>query len=311
MRRSLDGQHRQDAFTGIRAYEAKWVGQKFGWAVDLAASMPAYSSGAVPLASEYEFGLHSVLHTDEKTLSEKELSQWLDVAALWRLCPEAAVGQVRDALAGAIGQECSVVAQMTADDAVVRRILPLLGSLTVEARGDALGASMPWAASPDGRARVSERRRLFGPIWRYYLKHPETDNHTLAGVANSILRSAGQPEMGFRELQGAQAGIADAFTFSGLAKLNPTTARACGAFVDGARRLHNAIASSEPNNGVIADAYGQMNDLWEQSLHVRAVGVLMADAAEQAGCVEQLGRSLTVVIRPRDGSKAQVVVVTS
>ena len=75
--------------------------------------------------------------------------------------------------------------------------------------------------------------------------------------------------------------------------------------------MHGALAMSAPNSGVIDTAYGLMNDLWEQSLHVRAVGVLVADAARTAGCLDELGRSLAVTIKPSDGAKAQVMVVTS
>ena len=146
---------------------------------------------------------------------------------------------------------------------------------------------------------------------RYYLKHPDTSPGTLAGVADSFLRDAGHSLLAFRERQGVEAATSDPFTFAGLATLNPTTSSACLNFVEGARRLHGALAVSAPNSGVIDTAYGLMNDLWEQSLHVRAVGVLVADAARTTGCLDELGRSLAVTIKPSDGARAQVVVVTS
>lgn len=54
-----------------------------------------------------------------------------------------------------------------------------------------------------------------------------------------------------------------------------------------------------------------MNDLWMQSHHVRAVGTLIVDAAWTLGCLEQLGRAVTVTIRPSAGAKARTFVVTS
>ena len=234
VRRSLDRQHRQEAFSGIRGYDGKWVGQTFRWAVDLTASMPRFSAGPVPLVSEYQFGLHTLLQTDEKKLSARELEQWLDVLALWRICPEGDVAQVRAALQGAVGQPCSVCAQVTAGDEVVRRLLPLLANLGSDELGDALGAAMPWADNPDGLARASQRRSLYGPLWKYYLKHPGTSPGTLAGVADSFLRDAGHLLLAFRERQGVEGGSSDAFTFAGLATLNPTTSSACLNFVEGA-----------------------------------------------------------------------------
>jgi hypothetical protein len=86
----------------------------------------------------------------------------------------------------------------------------------------------------------------------------------------------------------------DPFSFAGLVRLNGDTAADCTAFARGARFLQSNIDSGAKNLSTIDKAVGEMNDLWTQSHHVRAVGVLVLDLAERAGQLQDVTRTMTI-----------------
>ena len=96
-------------------------------------------------------------------------------------------------------------------------------------------------------------------------------------------------------------------SFAGLTQINGDTHGACEAFTRGARILQTALTSGARNQKTIDKAFGEMDDLWTQSHHVRAIGAYLVDAAERAGVLSAVTRTMTVQAAGLD----KTVVVTA
>jgi hypothetical protein len=94
-------------------------------------------------------------------------------------------------------------------------------------------------------------------------------------------------------------------SFAGLINLNGDTHGACDAFTRGCRILQTAISSGARNQRTIDKAVGEIDDLWKQSHHVRTIGAYLLGAAEKAGVLADVTRTMTV---EADGLEDTVVI---
>jgi hypothetical protein len=280
----------QESYLGARGYRGSWVGETFEWSVDLRADMKTYVRE--PLVNDFTFGVHLAWLAQQRSLSPQELDAWLDSAAIWRVLTDSSVSEIRQRLEGAIDADAEVSVHLTVPNSVFRSILPRLAAASPEQFAGALAAAMPWMDSSEARANASRRRLVYGPLWATALQHPELRKEELAKLAAERLKATGHTEMVTRET--ALLNSSDPFSFAGLTRINGDTRAVCQAFSRGAAILQSAIDSGARNRQTIDKAFEQLNDLWAQSHHVRAVGVHLLDHADSVGQLSEVTRTLIV-----------------
>jgi len=280
----------QEAYLGARSYKGNWIGETFEWGVDLKADMKDYVVGP-PLVSDYSLGIHLLWTATQKDLSAAELEQWLDSALLWRVIRGEDVVDIRGRIAAALGKAATASVQLTIPNAAVRGALPALAGAPLAAFAPALAGAMPWM-NTSGRVSALMRRQLYAPLWTAYLENPFESQKTYADVAFDHLKKAGHEETAVRERLGASG--SDPFSFAGLIHLNDRTPQDCEAFTRGATILNSAITSGARNQKTINKAVAEMDDLWAQSHHVRAIGWYLLDAIERTGFLANVTRTMTV-----------------
>jgi hypothetical protein len=291
----------QESYLGARGYKGSWAGESIEWGVDFKADMKDYARE--PKVSDYSFGLHLLLATEQRSLEADELEEWLDAAVIWRVVREADVPDMRGLLANALTKAASVSVQVTIPDAVLRSMFPALASAESVAYAPSLAAAMPWIKDSPARSSASRRRQIYSPLWMSHLRKPDQSVATLAARAAARLKAEGHEELVLRET--AVLSNPDPFSFAGLTRINGDTRRVCDAFTRGVGILTTAIETGARNRKTIDKAVQEMNDLWTQSHHVRAMGVYLVDAAERVGQLREVTRTLTV--QPGPGSETIVV----
>ena len=277
----------QDAYQGARSYEGTWIGETFRWGVDFKADMKEFARE--PLVSDFGFGLHLYWLDDQKELSGMELEQWLDSAVIWQVIRDVDLIDVRARLAPALGDKATLSVQMVIPNSALRSMLPLLASPSADAFAGALAAAMPWMNSP-ARASANQRAALYGPLWSSFIQSPERPMPELRNMAAKHLGKHGHQDMRVRELMSGT----DPFSFAGLTRLNGDTIDACNKFARGMHILNTSIQSGARNQKTIDKVYGEINDLFAHSHHVRALGILLADVAGRAGVAGSVTRTMTV-----------------
>ena len=288
-RRNIRGKL-QDSYLGARGYTGQWIGERFGWTVDLKADMPAFAVHDTPLVTEYDFGIHLVWTANQKKLSADECEQWLDSAIIWGVVPEHDLDVARERLGAMVNQQCDVALQVAVPDDALRAMLPAIASAAAASFAPALATAMPWHAG-GGRTSAARRRELYAPLWALYLREPHSSPADLSRAAATHFETRQLRDLAFIE---RRFDTARPFTFAGLVELNGDTHAACRAFTRGFSIIQSAIAAGAPNNKTIDKAFGAMDDLWTQSHHVRAVGAYLIDAASDAGVLRMINRTMTV-----------------
>ena len=285
----------QESYLGARSYTGSWVGEKSEWGVDLKADMKNYS--AEPLVNDFSFGIHLLWLSDQEDLSAGELEEWLDSGVVWRVFREQDVIDTRARLLSALSRRCSLNVQLTIPNSVVRAVLPLLAASPIESFAPALATAMPWMKVSDARQSAARRRQLYAPLWTMYLAHPNHAQGQFAAAAERHVKKAGRTELILTERTPEGP---NPFSFAGLTHINGNTLGACAAFTRGCTILNTAINSGARNRKTIDKAVGEMDDLWQQSHHVRAIGVYLLDAVERAGVLPDVTRTMTVEVDDTD-----------
>jgi len=296
-RTDIDGRV-QDAYQGARSYEGTWIGETFRWGVDFKADMKEFARE--PLVSDFGFGLHLYWLDDQKELSGVELERWLDSAVIWHVIREVDLIDVRARLAPALGDKATLSVQMVIPDTAIRFMLPLLASASADGFASALGAAMPWM-NATARSSATRRSALYGPLWSSFIQSPERPMSELRNIAAEHLSKHGHQDMRVRELTPGT----DSFSFAGLTRLNGDTIDACNKFARGMQILNSSIQSGAKNQKTIDKVYGEVNDLFAHSHHVRALGIHLADVAARAGVAGSVTRTMTV----QSGKTGDVAVV--
>lgn len=300
--RRRDLQNRlQESYLGARLYTGKWIGETMQWGVDLKADMKDYA--AEPRVNDYSFGIHLLWTAEQDELSGVELEEWLDSAVVWRVLGEQDLVDIRARLAAALDQRASLTVQLVVPNSALRVLLPALSTAPIEAYAPALAVAMPWMKIAPARSSATIRRHAYAPLWSLYLKDPHRPLQFYARAAADHLESTGHRDMVVRETVLASA--TDPFSFAGLTAINGDTSRACEAFTRAVQVLRTAIGSGARNQKTIDKVCAEMDDLWQQSHHVRAVGAYLLDACDRHGVLAKVTRTMTVA---GDGLAGTVVV---
>jgi hypothetical protein len=191
----------------------------------------------------------------------------------------------------------SLNAQITIPNSVVRTVLPALAASSVESFAPALALAMPWMKISDARQSAVRRGELYAPLWAMYLEHPDHSQGEYAAAAEQHMKEAGRTELVLTERTPFGP---NPFSFAGLTQINGNTRDACAAFTRGCSILNTAINSGARNQKTIDKAIGEMDDLWAQSHHVRAIGAYLLAAAERAGVLSDVTRTMATDIGGTD-----------
>jgi hypothetical protein len=306
---------RQHSFLGVRAYAA--TGEpKPKWSVDFAAEMPAFSrSLSGPLMSEFQYGLSFAWFEDTKKLKDDTLDEWLDLAVLWGACTESELPRHRETLAEALKKKCSIVAQLTLPPEAFGIVRERVAAAEATELGASLGAAMPWM-NLAGRQSVALRRRLYGPLWASYLADPDhmhRSGRDFSQAARQHLGAQGFEPLGNLErmYQITPTRSGDPLTFAGSIDLQPSTIQNCHDFFNGVRLLQTNVLSAAPAAHVMGRVFEQMEELFGQHLHVRALGGYLLEVARATGVLRHTGRSLAFTVAGEKDAAGQVFVIAS
>ena len=302
----------QRSFVGTRAYRE--VGADLdNWGADLSASMAGYSRAPVPLVSEFETGVALNWFEADKKLDADTISQWIDLAVLWGALADGDSERLRDALTDGLRKKCSVVAQITCPHEAFSIMRTRIAAAPFKEIGASLGAAMPWSDEP-GRQSVMLRRRLYAPLWEAYLSNAGNENRSgrdFAEMARRHLTAQGFENLANMERLYASTTLPhDGNVFCGLIDLNPGTLQNCRDFFAGVRRLNLDFLAGAPDNDTFAHVFGEMQNLWRQSHHVRAVGAYLLDIARATSALKHVGRAMSITLGVGTPSE-QVIVVGS
>lgn len=290
------GQDRRELTTVTRADAANrtmtrsYIGSggysrtKLTWAVDFAADLHAWT--ARPLVRDYELGLHLAWTRDRQTFDAVDLDDALDFAALWRICPEPSLDWLRGQLAGALGRAAEWSFHLRVSDEALRPMLRMFGSMVPRDLAGAAAAALGRQWVPP----VSERRRLYAPLWRALLESPDSFN--LDTVVRSAQALPGRPALADRERWTADRRIYDAGTVAGIVAYDTDWPDAAGRFLRGCRLLADASDSSAADDGTIPEAYRHLVPFWTESHYVRTLGAALTDAAGILGRSTGVERTL-------------------
>ena len=305
---------RRIAYDGLRRYDAEWNGDKVSWHADFKAEMKSFS--ASPTTCDFDYGLSFNWTWEEKELSEGELRQCLDNAALWRVIRPGSVAEAAALFEGRFGEKATVALEFKLEGDDLKALLPAALSPAEavildgqELKGDrkldfygahALAAAMPYNELFAGRREQEFRVRLYRPLWLLYFADDSKSASAYASDASNHVRTkgGGVPDfMGLAEYErGPQAG-----TFSKMITLhagglgNSGVHRNWNRFVKGLKALNSLVQKAscvQPD--AVEKAFDDLRQFWHQSLYMRAAGAFLLDRAERQGMLDRVERSLTV-----------------
>jgi hypothetical protein len=288
VRETIDGQ-RQESYLGLRQYDGGDSAGRATWSGQFSAAMRGFNLS--PTLSQFDVGIHLLCRQQSRRLSEDDVDRFLDAATIWAAVTPDQVSTLRRMLVEHVGRSCDATVQLlvadTAGQPTLRRVLA--GAASAPAIASALGEAMPWRAGTVGRTSVAVRRNLYAPLWQAYLDAPQTSPESLAATASHHLD--GQ----FGDLARLERDYRDSRpdTFAGLAELDANTPACAAAFTNGMETLRRAIDADAPSQPTVQTVFDTLAMFWEQSLHVRAAGVHLLDAARAAGIFDQVQRTAT------------------
>ena len=295
-RRSAENQL-QLSYVGTRAYRNEDQ-DKDAWSADLSASMPTFSRAPVPLVSEFQTGVAFNWFEDHDKLNDDTLGAWIDMAVLWGAVSNDEAARQREQLStSTLKKKCSFVAQLTFPHQAFAIMRTRIAAANVKELGAPLGAAMGFMREA-GRDSVVLRRRLYGPLWEFYLSNPDHADRSgrdFAETARQHLAKQGFANLASREqIYGGSTKAGDETVFCGLIDMNPHTMQNCRDFINGVKRLNLDVLSTAPDHGNVERVFEEMENFWRQSHHVRAVGAYLLDVAKATGVLVQVGRSISI-----------------
>lgn len=316
---TIDRQHQRMAYDGMRSYEGNWNGEVTKWTVDFKAEMKNFSRGASPTTCEFFYGLSLRWDWGEKSLSETELKEYLDAAALWRVISPGGVGAALAKLSDRVGKKADVSLEVTIDHNALRFLLPLAANPPEsvvwdgkEATGDrkidafgvkALARAMPYNELYTGRRDIKHRETLYTPLWVSYFNSDTRPIGDFASEAARHIERNGSDVPDFRELAFQERqGQNFTGTFASVIALQQGGAgtasihRNWNRFVVGLKNMAELVRmqNCRPHEQ-IEQAFNDASQFFKQSLYVRALGVFLMDCAERHNMVGDpaIKRSLT------------------
>jgi hypothetical protein len=314
------------AYDGMRKYEGEWGKDKFEWLIDFKADMTKFSSGKEPLASEFDYGLHLLWKWTEKKLSDEELTEYLDHAIIWKVIDPADVGDIRskvNKIQGKIGnnEKTTITIDFKFNNDSFRKLILKLEPHDQKLWAKALGKAVPWLSGKRAREDTDNREKIYAPIWEKYFDDPEAFAINWKDYINTELRKV----PGGKEMRNYELGIfptkpkEDPHTLIGLIWKNSEkisgdysgTLYRWNEFAKGVEIIQKALEGKSVDNSyrAIENAFGNMVKLWNQVLHVRAVGAYLMDFAEKNPEIfSQVERTLIIEFPDKD---KQIIVSTS
>lgn len=290
--------HRRHAYIGERSYQEAGAKAPM-WSVAFAAEMPAFTSEPVPRVADFDVALSLVWHEEKKKLDEKTLARWIDLAALWGALDEGRLDAAFESCREFLKLPATGVVQLAIPHGVFDRVVATLASRETEVLAAALAAAMPWTSEDTGVRGPLGRRRVYEPLWRQVLmSDAQVPGRLLAARAFDQLRAQGATRLANRErlyqIASERSSVNDASCFGGLVDLNPRTRAQCQAFTHAIVTLQEKRVSGAPDADVVPRVFEQLEDLWTQSLHVRAVGAHLLDAAQSSGVLGSINPSFSL-----------------
>ncbi len=263
-RTSLDG-FRLITSKGTRRYDEKKIPQNdFTWIVDLKAQMHEFLE--TPTSRDFDYGLHYAVMLERTALSANDIERILDFASMWDVCaPDPSM------FAEAIGQKGTLRVQMLFERDELEATLAAFGDL--EGWAEPLGAAMPYMSSFSERRTHAARASIYSPAWEHWL----AGSLFSAGDWAALLRPSIRSGLFLLEERALPASFAWTIGHG-----HPQLRSRLGAFVRGARALHNAM-TTEQNAEAIGEAYALLQRFWSQRLYVAASGRYLIARAKAAG----------------------------
>jgi hypothetical protein len=103
----------------------------------------------------------------------------------------------------------------------------------------------------------------------------------------------------------------DPTTFAGSIDLQRSTIQDCHDFFNGVKTLQTAVLSASPAAHAMGHVFEQMEHLFGQHLHVRALGAYLLDVARITGAAKHAGRSFALTVAGERNAPGQVFVIAS
>lgn len=289
------------AYLGSRTYEGKFL-DSLSWEGALDAETDGFVMN--PRADDFDLTMRLSMATGERTFSEKAIREWVDHAVIWRCIPpghtESEVARLKKLVGGK--KKATFGLTLTVGDGPLRSILDKLADRDDDTFARALGMAMPWSANWEPRRFPGMRAEFYGALWKLHLEKG-TSPRDLALSSRALFRKHGYNKLALNEEKRGVGSIGS------MAELNDETRNRWRSFSDGAKRLHRAIAQGKPHKE-IKKAWEKMEDLWLQSLHVRALGVYLLHLLGDNATDPEVERVLKVTF-PGPGGKKRVTEVVS
>lgn len=287
-----DGQKRLAAL-GARNYRGDLFGIATDWGAELHAEMAEFR--AAPKASDFQYGLHLLMHREEK--GSGALAQMVDDAVVWGAIDESdrlAVLQQIQAKAGNGGVDARV--ELTVTDTGLRALLPAAPAAGQAVLARVLARAMPWYGWR-ARQNADVRAAVYAPLWEGLLRDGGWAAKAAAAAAASALeRNPMAKDIAPMEGQWPTPGL---LTFASLVNAYPTVAATAQRMLAGLQALAGTIGSTMPADAIDA-AFEQLKGGWGQSFLLRAFGALVVSLAGQRGAMKQLERTFTVNLPDAD-----------
>jgi hypothetical protein len=250
------------------------------WMVDFKADMRGWA--AVPLVTDYDFGLHLAWTRDRQTFDAGDLDTALDFAALWKICPERSLPWLRDRLSPFVGVDAEWSFHVRLGDTALRRVIEAIAAMAPVDFGAVAAAAMDAGV---GRRPPSARRALFAPLWRAVLAGP--DRFNVDAVTRFADVAVSDPQAAWREGQVAKARTVSPDTVAGVVLSNPGMFADSERLVRGCRSLVDALGASRRDDGVVEEVYADLAPFWSESHQVRMLGALVTDVAPDLDRVDR------------------------
>jgi hypothetical protein len=283
---SEDGQKRMAAL-GARSYRGDLFGATADWGAELNAEMAGFS--ASPKASDFQYGLHLLLHRDER--GTDSLPQLLDDAVVWGAVGESDRPAVLEQLRAKAGNgRVDGRVELTVSDEGLRSLLPAAPGAGRPALARALAKAMPWF-NWRSRQNADVRASVYAPLWEGFLRDGGwSAKAAAAAAANALGRHPMASDIAANEGQWPTPGL---MTFASLVNAYPTLAATSERMLAGLVALAGTIGSTLPAEAIDA-AFQQLKGGWGQSFLLKTFGALVVGMATQRGVMKQVERTLSV-----------------
>ena len=294
-RRDLKGRS-QVVFVGERAYEEKRPGGGRRWRADFRAAMPErsmYEPPHGPRAHEMSLGLALSFQVTEKKGTRDELDALLDLGRLWGFLDADDLPEIGNSLNAGLkvpgsSKRKGFVAQLDLrlDHKAFLRFAQRVREMKASWIPEALAGALPHLAKLEARSSETRRRRLYAPVWVYYLglgapQRAALSRQELGRQAHLILRNLdGGKKAALFETEAS--GPKQNLSFVGQAFNHPMVQEDVSGFLKALERVSEIYAPGAEGRHISTRVFRKVFDglqgFQHQELYVRALGFLIASS---------------------------------